>query len=102
MRPDTWVTLEEVASGEWGNAGKAPHTGDVVAYRQGNKQVLLIGSFWCPLATPFMWRHSTTEGKATERRRLASCQALAEVRLRNIAACTQIHGPRRNRPRTRR
>jgi hypothetical protein len=73
MRPVTWVTIEEVASGEWGNAGKAPHTGDVVAYRQGNKQILLIGSFWCPLATPFMWRHSTTEGKATERRRLASC-----------------------------
>ena len=25
------MTIEEVASGEWGNAGKAPHTGDIVA-----------------------------------------------------------------------
>ena len=29
MRPVTWVTIEEVASGEWGIAGKALHTGDI-------------------------------------------------------------------------
>jgi 4-oxalocrotonate tautomerase len=29
MRPVTWVTLEEVESGEWGIAGKAMHTEDV-------------------------------------------------------------------------
>jgi 4-oxalocrotonate tautomerase len=33
MRPVTWVTLEEVTSGEWGIAGKALHTSDVVGMR---------------------------------------------------------------------
>ena len=33
MRPVTWVTIEEVASGEWGIGGKALHTGDVVGMR---------------------------------------------------------------------
>ncbi|CAA9309403.1 MAG: 4-oxalocrotonate tautomerase [uncultured Friedmanniella sp.] len=33
MRPVTWVTIEEVASGEWGIAGKALHTGDVLGMR---------------------------------------------------------------------
>lgn len=33
MRPVTWVTIEEVASGEWGIAGKALHTGDIVGMR---------------------------------------------------------------------
>ena len=31
MRPLTWVTIEEVASGDLSIAGKAPHTGDIVA-----------------------------------------------------------------------
>lgn len=35
MRGVTWVTLEEVASGEWGIGGKALHTGDVVGMRAG-------------------------------------------------------------------
>lgn len=30
MRPVTWVTIEELASGEWGIGGKALHTGDIV------------------------------------------------------------------------
>jgi 4-oxalocrotonate tautomerase len=33
MRPVTWVTIEEVASGEWGIGGKALHTGDIVGMR---------------------------------------------------------------------
>ena len=33
MRPVTWVTIEEVTSGEWGMGGKAMHTGDVVGMR---------------------------------------------------------------------
>jgi len=33
MRPVTWVTLEEVASGDWGAGGKALHTEDVLALR---------------------------------------------------------------------
>jgi 4-oxalocrotonate tautomerase len=33
MRPVTWVTLEEFASGDWGIAGKALHTGDIVGMR---------------------------------------------------------------------
>jgi len=33
MRPVTWVTIEEVASGEWGIAGKPLHTGDIVGMR---------------------------------------------------------------------
>ena len=33
MRPVTWVTIEEVTSGEWGMGGKALHTGDVVGMR---------------------------------------------------------------------
>lgn len=33
MRPVTWVTIEEVASGEWGIGGKAMHTGDVAGMR---------------------------------------------------------------------
>jgi 4-oxalocrotonate tautomerase len=33
MRPVTWVTIEEVASGEWGIAGKALHTSDLVGMR---------------------------------------------------------------------
>jgi 4-oxalocrotonate tautomerase len=33
MRPVTWVTIEEVASGDWGIAGKALHTGDIVGMR---------------------------------------------------------------------
>ena len=33
MRPVTWVTIEEVTSGEWGIGGKALHTGDVVGMR---------------------------------------------------------------------
>jgi 4-oxalocrotonate tautomerase len=35
MRPVTWVTIEEVASGDWGIGGKALHTGDVVGMRAG-------------------------------------------------------------------
>jgi 4-oxalocrotonate tautomerase len=33
MRPVTWVTIEEVASGEWGIGGKALTTGDIVGMR---------------------------------------------------------------------
>ena len=33
LRPVTWVTLEEVASGEWGIGGKVLQTGDVVGMR---------------------------------------------------------------------
>ncbi len=33
MRAVTWVTLEEVASGDWGIAGKALHTGDILGMR---------------------------------------------------------------------
>lgn len=33
MRPVTWVTIEEVASGEWGIGGKPLHTGDVAGMR---------------------------------------------------------------------
>ena len=33
MRPVTWVTLEEVTSGQWGIGGKALSTGDVVGMR---------------------------------------------------------------------
>lgn len=33
MRPVTWVTIEEVASGEWGIGGKALRTGDVAGMR---------------------------------------------------------------------
>jgi len=33
MRPVTWVTIEEVTSGEWGMGGKALHTGDVLGMR---------------------------------------------------------------------
>jgi 4-oxalocrotonate tautomerase len=35
MRPVTWVTIEEVASGEWGIAGNALTTGDVKALQAG-------------------------------------------------------------------
>jgi 4-oxalocrotonate tautomerase len=35
MRPVTWVTIEEVASGEWGIGGRALHTGDIVGIRAG-------------------------------------------------------------------
>jgi 4-oxalocrotonate tautomerase len=35
MRPVTWVTIEEVTSGEWGIGGKALHTGDIVGMRSG-------------------------------------------------------------------
>ena len=35
MRPVTWVTIEEVASGEWGIGGKALHTGDIIGMRTG-------------------------------------------------------------------
>ena len=38
LRPVTWVTLEEVASGEWGIAGKALHTGDVLGMRASTAQ----------------------------------------------------------------
>ncbi|HEY3144210.1 MAG TPA: hypothetical protein VGJ86_23975 [Acidimicrobiales bacterium] len=31
--PVTWVTIDGVASGEWGIAGKPLHTGDVVGMR---------------------------------------------------------------------
>ena len=33
MRPVTWVTIDEVASGEWGIAGKPLHTSDLVGMR---------------------------------------------------------------------
>jgi 4-oxalocrotonate tautomerase len=33
MRPVTWVTIEEVASGDWGIAGKPLRTGDLVGMR---------------------------------------------------------------------
>jgi 4-oxalocrotonate tautomerase len=33
MRPVTWVTLEEVASGDWGAGGNSLHTEDVLAMR---------------------------------------------------------------------
>jgi 4-oxalocrotonate tautomerase len=35
MRPVTWVTIEEVASGEWGIGGNALSTGDVKALQAG-------------------------------------------------------------------
>ena len=35
MRPVTWVTIEEVASGEWGIAGNALTTSDVKALQAG-------------------------------------------------------------------
>ncbi len=35
MRSVTWVTIEEVASGEWGIAGNALTTADVRALRDG-------------------------------------------------------------------
>jgi 4-oxalocrotonate tautomerase len=35
MRPVTWVTIDEVPSGEWGIGGKAVHTGDVLGMRSG-------------------------------------------------------------------
>jgi len=35
MRPVTWVTIEEVASGEWGIAGNALTTADVKALQAG-------------------------------------------------------------------
>lgn len=35
MRPVTWVVVEEVASGEWGIAGKALTTADVRALAAG-------------------------------------------------------------------
>ena len=35
MRQVTWVTIEEVASGEWGIGGKALHSGDIVGMRAG-------------------------------------------------------------------
>lgn len=35
MRPVTWVTIEEVASGEWGIAGNALTTEDVKALQAG-------------------------------------------------------------------
>ena len=35
MRSVTWVTIEEVPSGEWGIGGKALHTGDVLGLRAG-------------------------------------------------------------------
>jgi 4-oxalocrotonate tautomerase len=34
MRPVTWVTVQEVPSGQWGIAGKPLTTGDVVGMRQ--------------------------------------------------------------------
>ena len=35
MRPVTWVTVEEVASGDWGIAGNALTTEDVKALQSG-------------------------------------------------------------------
>ena len=35
MRPVTWVTIEEVASGQWGIAGNALTTSDVKALQAG-------------------------------------------------------------------
>ena len=35
MRPVTWVTIEEVASGEWGIAGNALTSSDVKALQAG-------------------------------------------------------------------
>lgn len=35
MRAVTWVTIEEIASGEWGIAGNALHTGDFTSARIG-------------------------------------------------------------------
>ena len=35
MRPVTWVLIEEVSSGEWGIAGKALTTEDVLALAAG-------------------------------------------------------------------
>ena len=33
MRPVTWVTIEEVTSGEWGIGGKALHASDILGMR---------------------------------------------------------------------
>jgi 4-oxalocrotonate tautomerase len=33
LRPVTWVTIEEVPSGEWGIAGKPLHSSDVLGMR---------------------------------------------------------------------
>ena len=38
MRPVTWVTIEEVTSGEWGIGGKALHTSDVLGMRAAASQ----------------------------------------------------------------
>ena len=36
MRPVTWCVVEEVASGDWGIAGKPLHTADVKALAAGS------------------------------------------------------------------
>ena len=38
MRPVTWVTIEEVTSGEWGIGGKPLHTSDVLGMRAAASQ----------------------------------------------------------------
>ena len=38
MRPVTWVTIEEVTSGEWGIGGKAMHASDVLGMRTAPSQ----------------------------------------------------------------
>lgn len=36
LRPGTWVTFDEVASGDWGMGGKPVHTSEVLAKRAGS------------------------------------------------------------------
>ena len=36
LRPGTWVTIDEVARGDWGMGGKPLHTGEVLARRAGS------------------------------------------------------------------
>ena len=38
MRPVTWVTIEEVTSGEWGIGGKAMHASEVLGMRTAPSQ----------------------------------------------------------------
>jgi 4-oxalocrotonate tautomerase len=36
LRAGTWVTFDEVASGDWGMGGKVLHTSEVLAKRAGS------------------------------------------------------------------
>ena len=98
MRPVTWVTIDEVASGEWGIAGKALHTGALVGMRSAAAVAELTTAPVQPISVHIAdqsWQRRLALGVAKEQTGLAVVRLHVPVtpRLGPIAAISGTTRP---------